>query len=202
MIVSAIDDPFFSEILQGIEEVAQASGYSLFMAASQRDPGREQAIVQAMSEHRVDGVIICPVQQGGAALVATNAGCVANVDALTGELANEVMYDCQQFHGGMGYMRGTPIERLWRDARILAIGGGATFADTTTLAGFGVRPAGNVDNDRDAQNDELNDLLITGAEKTYLVFVIILFAELSTQSALRVVSKVVPSTAQSVPSNL
>ena len=33
---------------------------------------------------------------------------------------------CQQFHGGMGYMRETAIERLWRDARILAIGGGAT----------------------------------------------------------------------------
>jgi DNA-binding LacI/PurR family transcriptional regulator len=29
------------------------------MAASQHDPQREQAIVQAMSEHRVDGVIIC-----------------------------------------------------------------------------------------------------------------------------------------------
>jgi acyl-CoA dehydrogenase len=36
------------------------------------------------------------------------------------------MYDCQQFHGGMGYMRESPIERLVRDARILAIGGGAT----------------------------------------------------------------------------
>jgi LacI family repressor for deo operon, udp, cdd, tsx, nupC, and nupG len=59
VIVSSVEDPFFGEILQGIEEVAQKSGYSLFMAASQRDPGREQAIVQAMSEHRVDGVIIC-----------------------------------------------------------------------------------------------------------------------------------------------
>jgi DNA-binding LacI/PurR family transcriptional regulator len=29
------------------------------MAASQHDPLREQAIVQAMSEHRMDGVIIC-----------------------------------------------------------------------------------------------------------------------------------------------
>jgi DNA-binding LacI/PurR family transcriptional regulator len=54
-----VEDPFFGEILQGIEEVAQKSGYSLFMAASQHDPQREQAIVQAMSEHRVDGVIIC-----------------------------------------------------------------------------------------------------------------------------------------------
>ena len=51
---------------------------------------------------------------------------VSMLKALTGELVNEVVQTCQQFHGGMGYMRGMPIERLWRDARILAIGGGAT----------------------------------------------------------------------------
>jgi acyl-CoA dehydrogenase len=51
---------------------------------------------------------------------------VSLLKALTGELAGEVVQACQQFHGGMGYMRGTAIERLWRDARILAIGGGAT----------------------------------------------------------------------------
>jgi len=51
---------------------------------------------------------------------------VSMLKALTGELVNEVVATCQQFHGGMGYMRGTAIERLWRDARILAIGGGAT----------------------------------------------------------------------------
>jgi acyl-CoA dehydrogenase len=51
---------------------------------------------------------------------------VSMLKALTGELVNEVMYDCQQFHGGAGYMRESPIERLVRDARVLAIGGGAT----------------------------------------------------------------------------
>jgi acyl-CoA dehydrogenase len=51
---------------------------------------------------------------------------VSMLKALTGELVNEVVSTCQQFHGGMGYMRETAIERLWRDARILAIGGGAT----------------------------------------------------------------------------
>jgi acyl-CoA dehydrogenase len=51
---------------------------------------------------------------------------VSMLKALTGELVNEVTQGCQQVHGGMGYMRGTPIERLWRDARVLAIGGGAT----------------------------------------------------------------------------
>ena len=51
---------------------------------------------------------------------------VSMLKALTGELVNEVVQGCQQFHGGMGYMRDTAIERLWRDARVLAIGGGAT----------------------------------------------------------------------------
>jgi acyl-CoA dehydrogenase len=51
---------------------------------------------------------------------------VSMVKAYCGELVNEVMYDCQQFHGGMGYMRESTIERMARDARVQSIGGGAT----------------------------------------------------------------------------
>jgi len=51
---------------------------------------------------------------------------VSMIKALAGELVNEVMYDCVQFHGGMGFMRGTVIERMARDARVQSIGGGAT----------------------------------------------------------------------------
>ena len=51
---------------------------------------------------------------------------VSMVKAYCGELVNEVMYDCLQFHGGMGYMRESAIERMTRDARVHAIGGGAT----------------------------------------------------------------------------
>ena len=59
VVVSSLEDPFFSEILQGIEDGAQEGGYCLFVAASKRDTLRERKIVQAMREHRVDGVIIC-----------------------------------------------------------------------------------------------------------------------------------------------
>lgn len=51
---------------------------------------------------------------------------ISQLKALAGELANDVAYGCQQCFGGMGYIRDTSIERLWRDARILSIGGGAT----------------------------------------------------------------------------
>jgi acyl-CoA dehydrogenase len=51
---------------------------------------------------------------------------VSMVKAFCGELVNEVMYDCVQFHGGMGFMRESPIERMSRDARVQSIGGGTT----------------------------------------------------------------------------
>lgn len=51
---------------------------------------------------------------------------VSMVKAYCGELVNEVMYACVQFHGGMGFMRESTIERMARDARVQAIGGGAT----------------------------------------------------------------------------
>jgi len=51
---------------------------------------------------------------------------VSGLKAWGCEITNQVMYDCVQFHGGMGYMRESAIERMSRDARILPIGGGAT----------------------------------------------------------------------------
>ncbi len=51
---------------------------------------------------------------------------ISGVKAFGAEVINRVMYDCVQFHGGMGYVTETAVERMSRDARILAIGGGAT----------------------------------------------------------------------------
>ncbi|MBP7929016.1 MAG: acyl-CoA dehydrogenase family protein [Acidimicrobiia bacterium] len=51
---------------------------------------------------------------------------MSGVKAFGAEVINQIMYDCVQFHGGMGYIRETTVERMYRDARILPIGGGAT----------------------------------------------------------------------------
>ena len=61
------------------------------------------------------------IEQGEDAVRVTS-----EVKALVGELANRILYDCVQFHGGMGYMAETAIERMYRDVRIHSIGGGAT----------------------------------------------------------------------------
>jgi acyl-CoA dehydrogenase len=61
--------------------------------------------------------------------VAADEDCLREISmlkAICGELVNEVVYACVQFHGAMGVMRESPIERIARDARILSIAGGAT----------------------------------------------------------------------------
>ncbi len=67
--------------------------------------------------------------QHAAALDAQKRDCVKEVSmakAFCAELLNEVVYDCLQFHGGFGYIKESAIERMFRDARVQTIGGGAT----------------------------------------------------------------------------
>ncbi|MBN8975226.1 MAG: acyl-CoA dehydrogenase family protein [Rhizobiales bacterium] len=51
---------------------------------------------------------------------------VSMLKAYACETLQEVVHGCLQLHGGTGFIVGTPIERMARDARILTIGGGAT----------------------------------------------------------------------------
>jgi len=39
-------------------------------------------------------------------------------------VSDKATYDAVQLHGGAGYMRESLVERLYRDNRILSIGGG------------------------------------------------------------------------------
>jgi alkylation response protein AidB-like acyl-CoA dehydrogenase len=42
------------------------------------------------------------------------------------ELAQRVVYDCQQMFGGFGYTTDYVIGRLWRDVRLFTIGAGTS----------------------------------------------------------------------------
>ncbi|MEM7058911.1 MAG: acyl-CoA dehydrogenase family protein [Pseudomonadota bacterium] len=55
--------------------------------------------------------------------------CVKEVSMIkvnAARMIQDVVWECVQLHGGSGYMRGMEIERMYRDARVQAIGGGAT----------------------------------------------------------------------------
>lgn len=58
--VSAISNPYFTEILQGVEAAALEHGYSLLIADPHDDPRHERKVVQLLHERRVDGMIVAP----------------------------------------------------------------------------------------------------------------------------------------------
>ncbi|MGW0596483.1 LacI family DNA-binding transcriptional regulator [Streptomyces sp. NPDC002776] len=58
--VSAISNPYFTEILQGVEAGALEHGYSLLIADPHDDPGHECKVVHLLHERRVDGMIVAP----------------------------------------------------------------------------------------------------------------------------------------------
>ncbi|MEU8929439.1 LacI family DNA-binding transcriptional regulator [Streptomyces sp. NPDC048409] len=58
--VSAISNPFFTEILQGVEAAALEHGYGLLIADPHDDPEHERKVVRLLHERRVDGMIVAP----------------------------------------------------------------------------------------------------------------------------------------------
>ncbi|GAA2282328.1 LacI family DNA-binding transcriptional regulator [Streptomyces hawaiiensis] len=58
--VSAISNPYFTEILQGVEAAALEAGYSLLIADPHDDPEHERKVVRLLHERRVDGMIVAP----------------------------------------------------------------------------------------------------------------------------------------------
>jgi DNA-binding LacI/PurR family transcriptional regulator len=58
VVVTSIANPFVGEIVNGIEEVALAHDYSLFLATCHADPVREVRAVRSFQERRVDGILV------------------------------------------------------------------------------------------------------------------------------------------------
>ena len=57
VIVHDICDPYFSDIVRGLEDTAHLHDYRLFISSSDRDPDRELAYVRAFMSHRVDAIV-------------------------------------------------------------------------------------------------------------------------------------------------
>jgi LacI family transcriptional regulator len=59
LVVPDITNPFFPEIARGVEDVVREQGFEMFLCNSVEDPGREENVLWALEDKRVDGTIIC-----------------------------------------------------------------------------------------------------------------------------------------------
>jgi LacI family transcriptional regulator len=58
--ISAITNPYFSDIICAIENECARLGLLVFLADTRDEPDHELAVVQALQERRVDGIILAP----------------------------------------------------------------------------------------------------------------------------------------------
>ena len=96
LVVTDVADPFVGEVASGIEEVAQAQGYSLLLASSHADPDREVRTVRLLHERRVDGILVNASRVGALymqLLVKINAPIVLINNEHPGEFAHSVAID-------------------------------------------------------------------------------------------------------------
>lgn len=59
LIIPQITDPFFPEVMLGVESVARANGYGVFQCNTEDDPERELEYIELLAGKRVDGIILC-----------------------------------------------------------------------------------------------------------------------------------------------
>lgn len=83
--ISAISNPYFSDIIRAVESECAAVGMTVFLADTHDIPEKELEVVQALHQRRVDGIILAPcsdTEQSALAYLKENAIPAVLVDRL------------------------------------------------------------------------------------------------------------------------
>ena len=65
MVVMDVANPFFTDIVSGVEDYVQDRGYSVQLGNSAQQTEREAAHLQLFEQHRVRGLLFAPIKQVG-----------------------------------------------------------------------------------------------------------------------------------------
>lgn len=101
-IIADIENPFFTSMVRGIEDVARAEGYRLVLCNSDEDLDREQAYIDVAVRERMAGVVIAASSAEDStfeALIARGTPVVA-VDRLPDRHRNDLDSVVVDNHGG------------------------------------------------------------------------------------------------------
>jgi LacI family transcriptional regulator/LacI family repressor for deo operon, udp, cdd, tsx, nupC, and nupG len=62
LVVTSIADPFFTDVVRGVEEIARPARFSVFLSASYNDPDQEVAVIETFHRRRVDGILVASLR--------------------------------------------------------------------------------------------------------------------------------------------
>ena len=58
LIVSDVGNPYYTDVIRGVEDECRRRGMTVLLASSDDDPAREEAALLALRAHQVDGLIV------------------------------------------------------------------------------------------------------------------------------------------------
>lgn len=61
IIITDVANPYYTDLLKSLHTTLENEGYSVFLATTYDDEERQNLLIRRMLEHRVSGMIICPV---------------------------------------------------------------------------------------------------------------------------------------------
>jgi LacI family transcriptional regulator len=71
VVINDLMNPFFAEVLVGLERKLVDAGYTVLMAHTSEDLGRQDRVLQTMREQNVAGIALCPTLDTPATLAET-----------------------------------------------------------------------------------------------------------------------------------
>ncbi|MTD57364.1 LacI family DNA-binding transcriptional regulator [Amycolatopsis pithecellobii] len=86
LIISDVENPFFTAIARGVEDTAQTAGYSVVLCNSDENPEKERRYIDVALQERVAGVVLSPtgaspsierLRRGGTPVVAVDRPLIA-----------------------------------------------------------------------------------------------------------------------------
>ncbi len=63
LLIPDIQNPFFSEVARGVEDVTYANNYALILCNANDDPAREKFYIDVLRMEAVDGVLFMPIHE-------------------------------------------------------------------------------------------------------------------------------------------
>jgi LacI family transcriptional regulator len=76
LIVPDVADPFFSIVSKSVQKAAREAGYTVWLAVSDADSATEEAEIEQMTNHPVDGILLAPVNSRSKHLKHAAAGSI------------------------------------------------------------------------------------------------------------------------------
>ncbi|WP_029009503.1 LacI family DNA-binding transcriptional regulator [Azospirillum halopraeferens] len=71
VVIPSLSNPVFADSVAGVQDAAADAGYSLLIASTDYDPGREAQAVESLLSHRVEGLVLTVADADGSAVLDT-----------------------------------------------------------------------------------------------------------------------------------